>query len=428
MSPRFGFPMLLAFVVVDYLRPQDWIGPLDGTPIAVVAVIPVALCLLGALRRDVILDPVSIAMGSIVAFSAAWVPFATNNFWAFQAFKFLMVSWITMLAIATFVDRPARMRALLGLLLAIFLVQAASAITSGGRGNNTYFGDENDLALGLNLALPFAVLGISGVRGIAPRLGLLAASGLLVTGVVASTSRGGLVGLAAAAGALALMSHRRVVVLLGMLGGLFALASIAPDSYWADMNTMFDPADATREERVHQWRDARRIWEDHRWLGVGPGNVPWVMAEYEKYDDLAARSLAGRAVHSVYFTVLPEYGLVGTALFVCLLGASAAHCGAVIRRRRANRSEVDPWARAILASGIACLAGGAFISVLLYPHLYYLAGLSMAVYRVGLGATVSQPARAINRWAAPLPSPIAPAPMPTGPTPFGSGAVRGLGS
>lgn len=430
MAARLGFPLLLAFVVVDYLRPQDWIGPLAGTPIALVAVIPVAICLLGVLRREVILDPVSVAMGSIVAFSAAWVPFATNNFWAFQAFKFLIVSWITMLAIVTFVDRPARLRALLALLLGIFSVQAISALTSGGHGNNTYFGDENDLALGLNIALPFAVLGVGAVRGLATRVALLAASVLLVAGVVASSSRGGLVGLAAAAGAIALMSRRRLVVLLGMLLAVGALASLAPGTYWADMNTMFDPADATREERVHQWRDARRIWEDHRWLGVGPGNVPWVMAAYEKYDDLTARSLAGRAVHSVYFTVLPEYGLVGTALFLFLLGAMIKHCAVVIRRRRGPPvSDVDPWARAILASGIACLGGAAFISVLLYPHLYYLAGLSMAVHSIGRGAIARQPERRRSAaWATPLASASGPRAASAGATPFGVDPVRGLRS
>ena len=417
MSARLGFPFLLAFVVVDYLRPQDWIGPLAGTPIALVAVIPVAMCLLGATQRKVILDPVSVAMASIVAFAAAWVPFATNNFFAFEAFKFLIVAWVLMLAIATFVDRPARLRALLALLLAIFSVQAISALRSGGRGSNTYFGDENDLALGLNIALPFAVLGIGGVRGLAVKAALVAASVLLVAGVVASSSRGGLVGLAAAAGALALMSRRRLAVLLGMLLAVAALASLAPAAYWDDMRTMFDPADATREERIHQWHQARTVWRDNPWLGVGPGNIPWVMSNYENYDNLTTRSMSGRAVHSMYFTVLPEYGLFGTALYVFLLGAAATHCAVVIRRGRGqSAADADPWARAILASGVACLGGAAFISVLLYPHLYYLVGLSMAVRSIGLGAAAPRVAPRAAAWAVPLPSP------------FGVEPVRGLRS
>jgi O-antigen ligase len=427
MSARFGFPVLLAFVVVDYLRPQDWIGPLEEQPIALIAAIPLALCLLGTLQRNTVRDPVAIAMASIVLFSAAWVPFATNNFWAFQAFKFLIVSWIMMLAVATFVDRPARLRVLLAVLLAIFSIEAISALRSGGHGNNTYFGDENDLALGLNIALPFAVLGIGSARGLAARLALLAASALLIAGVVASSSRGGLVGLAAAAGAIALVSRRRLVVLFGLLAAVAALAWLAPAAYWADMGTMFDPADATRGERVHQWNDARRIWRDNPWLGVGPGNVPWVMAAYETFDDLAARSMAGRAVHSVYFTVLPEYGLFGTSLFVLLLGATAAHCAAVIRRRSEPASDADPWARAILASAATCLAGGAFISVLLFPHLYYLAGLSMAVRSIGLRATDRAPSERGAAWATPLPPLFSRgAAALSGPKRFGVGPLRGL--
>ena len=165
MARRLGFPLLLAFVVVDYLRPQDSIGALVGKPVAIVAVLPVAACLLASLRRPVLRDPVSLAMAAIVAFAAAWVPFATNNFWAFQAFKFLLVAWITMLAIATFVDRPGRLHKLLALLLAVFAVQALSALRTGGHGTNGYFGDENDLALGLNAAIPFAVMSLRVPRG-----------------------------------------------------------------------------------------------------------------------------------------------------------------------------------------------------------------------------------------------------------------------
>jgi O-antigen ligase len=425
MLARAGFPVLLAFVVVDYLRPQDWIGPLHAAPIGIAAALPLAACLAGSLSRETLLDPVSLAMGAIVAFAAAWVPFATNNFWAFQAFKFLLTSWITMLAIATWIDRPARLRTLLALLLVLFAVEAVGALLSHGRGINTYFGDENDLALGLNIALPFTVLGIGVARRPAIRLALGVAAAALVAAVVVSRSRGGLVALAAAAAATALMSRRRIRVFIAAALAVAAVAALAPQTYWDRMRTMFDPKDTTREERIHQWTDARRVWRDNPWLGVGPDNVPWVMAAYERYDDLTGRSLAGRAVHSVYFTVLPEYGVVGTSFYAALVGFAAAHCAGVVRRRRRDAAgDADTWARAILAGGVAILAGGAFISVLLYPHLYYLAGLSMAVRAIDRSAVVAPAPKRRAAWAEPLP-PLG-SPARAAATPFRVGSVRGL--
>ena len=82
---------------------------------------------------------------------------------------------------------------------------------------------------------------------------------------------------------------------------------------------------------------------------------------------------------------MPEMGLVGTLLFVSI-------CWQIVRRMRrviGTRSD-DPLvapklaemilvAKAIIAALGAYLVSGAFITVIYYPHLFYLLGFAVAV-------------------------------------------------
>jgi hypothetical protein len=98
--------------------------------------------------------------------------------------------------------------------------------------------------------------------------------------------------------------------------------------------------------------------------------------------------LAGRAAHSLWFTLLPELGVVGTALFLLILWE-------VVKRLKRSekmlaRLEAHPYEGlhedlmltfAMRASLVAYLAGGTFLSVLYHPHIPYLIGFAIALSR-----------------------------------------------
>jgi len=398
-----GFAATLLFVFFEYLRPQDWIGPLAEAPLHTLAAIPLLALVLAALRLHTLRDPLIWIAGGLVAFSALWTPFASNRFWAFETFKFLALALLTILAMATFVDRPSRLRALLALLLVAFTVQGAWALGHGGTGLTTHFGDENDLALGMNVALPFTVFGAFAARRLWPRAVLLAASGVLGAAVVASASRGGIVALGATALAMLGFARRRVLIAGALAAGAVALIALAPADYWADMNTMFDRQDATRVERIRSWEQAQAAWVDNPVFGVGPGNIPWVIARYESFDTRITNSLGGRAVHSLYLTVLAEFGLVGVALYGAAIAFLLARCVAIARGPEVPGAQVHAWARAIACSTVAWLVGGVFLSVLYYPHLYVLIGLAIATHELQQRAgALAAPPPARRPWATPL--------------------------
>jgi probable O-glycosylation ligase (exosortase A-associated) len=399
-APTIAFALTMLFVLVDYLRPQDWIAPLRQAPIAVVAAIPLILCLVQRARASTLRDPMVVTLALLTAFCMAWTPFATNNFHAFEMFKMLALETLAVVAIGSFIDQPRRLGMLLFLLLIGFGAQAIWALGHGGRGLTSHFGDENDLALGMNVALPFAVFGAFAVRTVWLRLLLLVTAGLFVAAVVVSDSRGGLVGLAGTCVAMLLFARRRVRIGLALALGVALLLALAPDSYWSEMRTMFDSQDATREERLRSWEQARAVWRDNPVLGVGPGNVAWVIGQYETYDTRLTHSLGGRAVHSLYFELLADLGLVGVALYGTLAVLILLRCVGIARGRDVMHAHA--WARAIPCSLVACLTSGIFLSVLYYPHLYLRVALTLAIPRLqaAAGAVPAAPQR--RAWATPL--------------------------
>ncbi|RIL01401.1 MAG: hypothetical protein DCC71_17840, partial [Proteobacteria bacterium] len=402
-TPRIAFAAVLAVTALEFVRPQDWIAPLARAPFGIASALLLLVLLLLWGRRDLLRDPIVRVLGVLPVVALAWTPFATNRFWAFQSFKILLIDWITVLALASFVDRPARLRALLGLLLAAFAAHGLYAIGHAGKGYNAWFADENDLAAGMCAALPFAVFALVAARGAWLRLATAAGALVLVAGVVASASRGGLVALVATGGAMLVFAKRRLAIAAAVAAAALLLALLAPPAYWADMQTMFDPADETRASRIQFWGHALAIWLDHPILGVGPGNAPWVIGAYESFDTQVGASAAGRAVHSIYFTLLPEWGLVGVALYGALGALFVARCVRLLRAPRTPELHAQTWARALLCSAAACAAAGVFLSLLYYPHLYFLLGLALALEACSAAASPAPGATAPARRRGPTP-------------------------
>jgi probable O-glycosylation ligase (exosortase A-associated) len=401
-APAAASALTLAFVALAYFRPQDWIGPLAKAPLATLLAAPLALVLVARAQPSRLRQPELGLLGLIAAFAMVWVPFATNRYWAFESFKFYAVEALSAAAICAFIDSGARLRTLFIVLLAAFGAQAVFAIGHGGRGFATYTADENDLALGMNMALPLAVAGAVSARRAVQRLVFLALAGLFVAAVIASESRGGFVGLAATCGAMLLLSRRRGIVLALLLVGAVVLAALAPAEYWGEMETILDPTDPTRLERIRHWNLATAAWRDNPIFGVGPGNIPWVVERYEVYDTQLTRSLAGRAVHSLFFTLLAEYGIVGIALFGSLIGLVVRRCWRLARSVASNELDTAPWARAILASIAAWLSSGVFLSVLDYPQFYCLVGVAIALSQVHAQRGAEPVLEAAPAWAPPL--------------------------
>ena len=181
------------------------------------------------------------------------------------------------------------------------------------------------------------------------------------------------------------------------------------------------------EERVESWNIALSMWLDpaHFIQGVGLQNAPWWMIYYEPPERrVRTHSLAGRALHSMYFELCADMGLYGIVLVGTIFGSCILACYRLRRRanliqnrvsvfldkinrtlfsKEENReaesnaslelkllgealaslsaelSLVDAMFRGASAAWIGVLVAGIGISVLYYPPLWALVGLSVAI-------------------------------------------------
>ena len=151
--------------------------------------------------------------------------------------------------------------------------------THGGVGPGGFLGDENDLALACITAFPFAFFGFewnSGWRRWAfGSLGIL-----LLMAVVASFSRGGFVGLVAAAGYCLALSRHKLRNFGVMVMSALALFALSPQEYIDEIGTIRAEATGeqrgTGESRQFLWTTAYNMWKDQPVLGVGGGNFSFL--------------------------------------------------------------------------------------------------------------------------------------------------------
>jgi O-antigen ligase len=331
------------------------------------------------------------------------LPFAHNNYEVYRNFRFMFGFFVTAVATTWLLANLRDFRLILWFWIGLICFQAFWAVTHDGRGYGNYLGDENDLALACDVAFPFAFVAAQRFRGSRRVLCAVVAIVLLV-GVVSSSSRGGFLGLAAGALYCALASRKRLrnLCLLCVAGGIFFLA--VPSTYRRELISIQETRTGTAENRLFLWTAATLMWMDHPVLGVGPFNAKYRMAEYNPkptngglfasayYTD---RVWSMRAVHSLYFELLSERGIVGCLLFGWIAvrfyrglhelrrAAAAGH----LRQSRVAR-DAELYSLALQSSLASFLVAGSFLSMLAYPYFWFLTALGVALERGVRGALI----------------------------------------
>jgi hypothetical protein len=384
-GPVFAFGLLLVFLVLEYARPAG----LAALKIQFVASLILPVLWLAA--RDRPRSGILWAQLVVLATSAVAVPFAYNYFAAYLATRTLLGNVGVALAMSWLAADRERFRKVCWLWMGIFTWLGFFSLSHGGRGPGGFLGDENDLALAMCTALPFAWFGLERAPGtqrfIAAGMGVM-----MILGVVASFSRGGFVGLVCVV-LFCVATSRRRLLNLGLLAvgaGLFLL--LASPEYKAEMATISDTDDGTASDRKFLWTTATNIWLEYPILGAGGQNFNFIAGEHQPTDppwdkpEYQERNWSGTTVHSLYYQTLSEQGTVGIVLLAYL---AIAHLRLlqrlrrdVRRRRDAPRDlvrETEQWGGALMGGVIGFLAAGAFISVAYYPYLFYFSGLGVAL-------------------------------------------------
>ncbi|KZB81053.1 O-antigen ligase family protein [Amycolatopsis regifaucium] len=236
--------------------------------------------------------------------------------------------------------------------------------------------DPNDLAYFLVAAIP--LLFVAG-RGSRWRLAVVVLAGaVLVAGAMATFSRGGVLGLAAATGWLTL---RRVLPWRALAVGVVAVATLlmgaslfaGPRLERAVEEKTFIAA-SNVDTRELRWQAAVRMVAEHPVSGVGPGGFREAYAAESHNAEIDEQT---PVAHNMYLEVAAELGLPGFALFGTVIGIAGVVSERAIRLA-AWSSSFRIEVVAIQASLLAVLVMSTFLSEQYYLPLWSLAALAVA--------------------------------------------------
>jgi O-antigen ligase len=382
-APRYAFWMLVIFLVLEYARPPVVVQ----LKLQMLFTLLLPLAFLRASERP---------WSQILTFQLlffAWcvkgIPIATNWFAAYFTARTLFGNIAIAMGLLWVCSSLPDLRRVLWVYLGVMVYQAIWSFSSGGKGTGGFLGDENDLALACCTAFPLAFFGLERLQGLARWL-CGAALVLLLAGVVGSLSRGGFLGLVCCGLYCWIFSRHKLRAAILVAVAVVAVPIFAPPNYVAEIRSIGDTDSGTAKGRRFLWRSAFNMWKANPILGVGGGNTAYLVGLYQPTDfeerEYLERDWSGTVIHSMYFQLLPEHGVVGVVLVGLMVWTQFSLNARLLRLVRGAtrapprvRSDAELYAHALNGGLIGLLAAGAFLSVAYYPYLWYFPALAAAL-------------------------------------------------
>ena len=398
------FTIVLLALLFEFGRPQEIIPGLKLIPFASLLDGLLILSVLNVGKFNLAKKQTKLWI-ALFALMVVHIPFANNNFWAAMITKDMFLAFGLYMGIIAFVDTLDKFNRVMKVWLGVHAFLAVMGVLSGGHGVGGWLGDENDFCMQMDVAAGFALFLMSSRGAGVSRPIYISLLCLFVLAAMATMSRGGFIGLTAVGLYWWARSPNKIMpIFLGMVVVLF-MALAAPDAYWERIGSTADDATSegggTGAARLYTWGIGWEMFLHNPVLGVGQGNFPWTFEEYQGDRTWQDKSLAGRAAHSLYFTLLPELGLVGLVIFLGMLvnsfkdlqwvSRAAAEFGMQGNRttkvmetpensRKRNRIRNALFqARAIEGAFIGYLVASIFVATLYYPTFWVLVAFSVAL-------------------------------------------------
>jgi len=394
----FPFYLLLIYLFFEYGRPQSFFPVIGALHPGYILHTLLFLCLF---LKGKLLNFKNIQTRCFLGLLLLMMlhgPIAVNNYWAYQIWRSTTLYLIVYLSIVNFVDSFEKIEKYIDIWILINVFCAFVGIKHGGKvPNSAFMGDENDFALVMNMAIPFAYFMFLETNSTKKKLLYLIACCIFIAANVASLSRGGFVGLVPVILYCWYKTPKKVlstIIIAIMISVLYFSAS---PKYWQEVKSIKEEniQKGTGRDRWYLWNIAWKMFLDHPIIGVGQGNAPWHISEYEPPGGLHGTSRAGRAVHSLYFTLIPELGLIGILLFTGMLYFSYKDLKWILKKEKEfllkqNQSKeiiqqlhkIKFIIFGITGAMLGYLVSGAFLSVLYYPHFWLLISLCVALRNI----------------------------------------------
>ena len=284
---------LILFMVVYFVRPQDWIPALAAVPLTKITAILILLALVFSFhairwhmpQEVIFLSLLTVQLWLTVPFSPVWRSGAFN-----ETLNFSKVLPLVIVIYAS-VRSMQRLRWILFVQAASVAVIAITSIvvakTSGGRLRAAFsgvYGNSNELALALDLSLPLCLAFALTTRSFWKKLAWTIAMLAMVYAVFLTASRGGAIALVVVAlvclWQLGVKGRRFyllllvpvVVIGLWLYGGNALRERFEQTNVDSATNNPSTEASASTLQRKGLLIQSIRVTAQHPLFGVGPGN------------------------------------------------------------------------------------------------------------------------------------------------------------
>jgi len=389
------FSLLLFYLFLEYGRPQALLPFLGLLRLSGITILLLALSVIrsGKIRLK---EKQTILFLFLLGLMVIHGPIAVNNYWALMVFISMVMNFIVFLSLIHCVDDQEKYDRLLKAWLGIHVFLAIIGIAKKGVGVGGFLADENDFCLALNMLIPFPFFLAVSASG-KKRIYYVALTCLFLFVIMLTGSRGGFVGLCTAFLYCWLRSKRKILVtFLVLVLSIFAYF-VAPQTYGDRIHSITEQgtSEGTGETRVYTWNIGWHMFLANPIMGVGQGNFPYVFGKYEldvtgSQEPFHGRSVAGRAAHSIYFTLLPELGLMGTIPFLFIIFYTFKDLKHIKKLALKNKKTKGSFpadrffytALALEGSLITYLVSSVFISTLYYPNLWFLIGFIISYKKI----------------------------------------------
>jgi probable O-glycosylation ligase (exosortase A-associated) len=256
----------------------------------------------------------------------------------------------------------------------------------------SFIGDNNGLALGLNMTLPLLFFLARDEQRRWLRGLLLVTFVLTLITLPFTYSRGGFLGLVVVLVMLLARTRSRWIMLPALVVAVLVAATYLPERWFDRISTITTYSeDSSAMSRLSAWRVGVGLALDHPLLGGGfrvfPHEEIWA-----KYAPDWTYSSAHNA-HSIYFHALGEHGFLGFLLLFGLIGSTFLSLRTV--RRQARQLSDGTWltnySYMIETSLVGFLVTGAFYNLTYFDLVYFLIAVAIILKQLVADARAVRP-------------------------------------
>ena len=377
-----SFWLVNLYMFFEYVRPQSVWPAIDILPWGLVTLL---VTLLAAIfegrvfkRTTLIADPLLLLFSVVVVLSSFAAVYPQDAFAGWEVY----FSWVLVyvLITSTVTSEKRFFVFMLGFLLYSFKMSQHGfrswALNGfafrdwGVTGGPGWFHNSGEFGIQMCIFIPLSVEFIIALRRDWTRLTRWFFYLMPITaigGVVASSSRGAVLGAAAVGLWWVIRSKQRFRTLMAVAVLAVMTWTVVPSEQKARFETMGE--DDTSTARIDRWKDGIEIAQRYPLFGIG----------YENWQ----RYYGGRLSHNIFVEAAAELGFTGLFAFVTLIVATFvinAKTRRLLRRARTPTPFLIHMAHGLDGALIGYMVSGFFVTVLFYPYFWVNLAMSVSLH------------------------------------------------